>query len=365
MVGARSEVTLELRESGVQRIGKSSVSPFKLGIYRMGVVVWTFLHVIVRRLLRGPRHKGWDFRYELAASMLRAFAAEVHRVPAIDLRRYAIPTRVPSSLRNLVKHELVSFSGLYAETFTPGDRQGSRTLLYLHGGGYFLCSPATHRDLIARLSVATRARTIAVDYRKAPEYPYPAGIDDCEQAYRALLAEGVAPEDIIVAGDSAGGGLALAVMLRARDAGLPLPGCAILLSPWCDLSRSGASIQDNADYDYLTPAGLVLGVETYLQGQDPLHPHVTHLRADLRGLPPLLVTTGSAELFYSENLELVARAREHAVPVTHVIEPGRVHVSPLLASIAPSAAGTFTHIEAFIAAHSAASALTQGSAAAS
>jgi acetyl esterase/lipase len=343
---------VEVRESGVQRVGPRFGTRARRSLYRLYVALATVLQVVLRRVLRGPRHERWDFRYELAATLLRNMSRRLLAMPVPELRKYALASQIPGSLRTSTRHEMGNFSGLYAETHTPHAARGARTLLYFHGGGYVWCSPATHRDLLSRLAHAAHARTIAVDYRKAPEHPYPAGIEDCEHAYRTLLADGVPPEEIILAGDSAGGGLALSVMLRARDADLPLPGCAILLSPWCDLTRSGASIRSNAHYDYLTPDSLELGSATYLQGQDPLHPHVTHLRADLRGLPPLLVVTGDAELFYSENMELVARARTQGVSVTHLIEPGGVHVSPLLSTLAPSAASTFAHITAFVGAQS-------------
>jgi acetyl esterase/lipase len=341
--------SVQKRASGVQRISLGFGKRLRIGLYRLVVTLVTLLQVVLRRLVRGPRHQRWDFRYELAATLLRNMSQGAAELPVHELRKYALARPVPSFLRGSLRHEIGNFSGLYAETFTPQAVRGARTLLYFHGGGYVLCSPATHRDLVSRLAFVAAARTIAIDYRKAPEYPYPAGIDDCEQAYRALLAQGIPPEQIILAGDSAGGGLALAVLLRARDAALPLPGCAILLSPWCDLTQSGESIRINAAYDYLTPQNLVVGVGHYLQGQDPQHPHVTHVRADLRGLPPLMVVTGDAELFYSENMELVTRARAHGVSVTHLVEPGRVHVSALLSALAPSAASTFAHVEAFVA----------------
>ncbi len=343
---------MQQRRSGVQRAGLRFGTLLKIKISRFVLVLRTLLQVTLRRLLRGPLHARWDFRYELAATLMRNISQSLRPLSVLEIRQHGLPSPIPGFLRQSLRHELSSFSGLYAEIFTPRAVRGERTLLYFHGGGYLLCSPATHRDLVSRLAYVAAARTIVVDYRKAPEHPYPAGIDDCEQAYRALLAEGVPPEQIIVAGDSAGGGLALAVLLRARDAGLPLPGCALLLSPWCDLTRAGESIAANAAYDYLAADDLAIGVEHYLQGRDPHHPHVSHVRADLRGLPPLLVVTGDAELFYSENMELVARARQHAVTVTHLVEPGRVHVSALLSALAPSAASTFAHVEAFVAQHS-------------
>jgi monoterpene epsilon-lactone hydrolase len=309
----------------------------------------TFWAVLFRRLVRGPLHPGWNFRYEFTVMLLRRLSDRVHHRPLEELRTFALSTRIPAHMRDRIDHHSTTYCGMLAEVHTPrGHPEGGRTLLYFHGGGYILCSPATHRELIGRLAHATSARCIAVDYRKAPEHPFPAGIDDCEMAYRALLADGIPPEQIILAGDSAGGGLVLSVLLRARDAGLPLPAFAILFSPWCDLTRSGASIQTNAAYDYLTPSQLAFGVAQYLQGHDPEHPLASHVRADLRGLPPLLMFTGEAELFLSENLELAARAQAAGVEVTHHVSPASVHVFGLLAAISPAAAALFRHVSDFV-----------------
>jgi monoterpene epsilon-lactone hydrolase len=295
-----------------------------------------FCSVTARRLLKGPLHPGWDFRYELIATAMRMIQQRITRMPITKMRLHTLPTRVHISLRGRVEHERASFAGMYAEIFTPRDwTPAAPSVLYMHGGGYISCSPATHRDLVSRIAAESGARCISIDYRKAPEHPFPAPIDDCEAAYRALLAEGTPASRILLAGDSAGGGLVLAVLQRARAAGLPMPSAAILLSPWVDLSRQGASIRANAAYDYLTREALDLAVGHYLQGQDCMHPHVSPVHAELGGLPPLLLLTGSAELFLSENHAFAERALAQGVELTHHVEPGMVHVSALFASIAP------------------------------
>lgn len=340
---------MPVRQSGVQKRGKRRELSLRAALYCVFVAVWTFFAVLWGRLTRGPRHPGWGFRYEVAATVVRNVQMRVLKLPVVELRKYTLPTQIPLSVRRVVQHQRASLGGLYAEYFTPRRPSADKTtVLYFHGGGYIVCSPATHRELVSRIAASTGLRCIVVDYRKAPEYPYPTPIDDCEAAYRALLGEGVVAEDIILAGDSAGGGLVLSVLMRAREAGLPMPSSAVLLSPWVDLSCAGESVQSNAQYDYLSPESLTFAVEHYLQGQECLHPEVSHLQAELKGLPPLLVLTGTAELFYSENQAFVARAREHGVQVTHHVESGMVHVSALFAGFAPISRSTFEHIAQFV-----------------
>jgi epsilon-lactone hydrolase len=313
------------------------------------LALWALCLVSLRRLFKGPRHPGWDFRYELLATAVRVVQTSIMHMPMARMRLHTLPTRVHPSVREQLEHELGSLAGLYAESFAPRELgPEAPVVLYFHGGGYVSCSPATHRNLLSRIALASGARCIAVDYRKAPEYPFPVPIDDCEAAYRALLGEGVPPARVVLAGDSAGGALVLAVLQRVRDARLPLPAAAVLISPWVDLTYSGESVQGNAVYDYLTPAALALGAHHYLQGQDPRHPLASPMYADLRGLPPLLLLTGSAELFFSENHTLAARARAHGVELTHHVEQGMVHVSTLFAGLVPHAARGVDVIGAFV-----------------
>ncbi|MBM4363352.1 MAG: alpha/beta hydrolase [Deltaproteobacteria bacterium] len=315
----------------------------------LALLLWTTLAILVRRLFRGPLHPGWSLRYELVVGVVRASVRQGAALTPAEIRRGTPRARIHPKVKRAVSHQRTEYAGMRAELFTPAGGSGpGSTLLYLHGGGYIMCSPATHRDLISRIAEAASARTIAVDYRKAPEHPFPLPIDDAERAYRALLAEGVDPSRLFVGGDSAGGGLTLALLQRLRDDGLPLPRAAVLLSPWVDLTCSGDSIRENAHLDYLPADRLAWGASQYLGDGDPAHPHASAVNADLRGLPPLLVLTGGAELFLSENRAFVARAEAQGVAVTHEIEPGMVHVYPAFASFLPACAPAIDRIGAFM-----------------
>jgi monoterpene epsilon-lactone hydrolase len=194
------------------------------------------------------------------------------------------------------------------------------------------------------------ARCVAPDYRLAPEHPFPSGIDDCVAAYHALLEGGTDPSRIFIGGDSAGGGLTLAVLQRLRDAGEPLPRAALLLSPFVDATAEGGSLEDNARYDYL-PDDRERIVGLYTNGADAAHPHISPVNADLRGLPPMLMLTGALEILLDQNVALAERARAHGVDVTHVIEDGMVHVYPLLADVSAVARRSFRHMAALFANH--------------
>jgi epsilon-lactone hydrolase len=187
---------------------------------------------------------------------------------------------------------------------------GTRTLLYLHGGGYCVGSPRTHRGLAAHIARAAGATTYVPDYRLAPEHPHPAALDDALAAYRWLLAQGVNPVQIILGGDSAGGGLALATAVALRDAQLPLPGALVLISPWTDLTLSGDSARSHARRDpMLSHAIGALWARLYLDSYPPDHPACSPLFANLAGLPPMLIQVGSEEILLSDSQRLEQRAR--------------------------------------------------------
>ena len=317
------------------------------------LVLRVFFTVLFRRLFRGPKHADWDLRFEVVVEIARTLMRRGFDA-AVGSGRLAggrgMTAAIPEALRARLRHELTTHAGLPTEIHTPeGWTPGGPTLLYLHGGGYVTCSPRTHRALISRIATETGARCIAVEYRKAPAYPFPMPVDDALLAYRELLAAGVAPQTLFVAGDSAGGGLTLALLQRLRAEGDPLPRGAILLSPWVDLEGAGASVRENAAFDYLTDEMLAYGAAAYVSGGDRRDPLVSAVHADLRGLPPLLVQTGGAELFLSENEKLVARAREQGVEVVHEVEPGMVHVYQAFAQFVPGAANrAFAGIGRFV-----------------
>jgi acetyl esterase/lipase len=234
--------------------------------------------------------------------------------------------------------DLVDAGGVPAEwVAAPGVSPG-RVLLYFHGGAYQIGSPANLRHLVALLSGAAGARALSVDYRLAPEHPFPAAIEDALAAYRWLLASGIDPALIAVAGDSAGGGLALGALVALRDAGDPMPAGAVMLSPWTDLALTGDSLRTRAAVEVMIkPEGLPEDVALYLAGADPRHPYASPLYADLRGLPPLLIHVGDAEVILDDSTRLAARASEAGVEVSLEIWDDMPHVFPAFAGLLPEA----------------------------
>jgi acetyl esterase/lipase len=248
-------------------------------------------------------------------------------------------------------------------TFTAGSMGGiagewvsaagiaAGTLLYLHGGGYFACSPSTHRSITA--AYATRGLNVfAPDYRLAPEHPFPAAVDDALAVYRALLDSGIAPETLAIGGDSAGGGLALATLLAAKAAGLPMPACAILFSPWTDLAGTGASLQTNRQRDaMLVSDKLQEGASFYLNGTDPKNPLASPLYGDVSGLPPLLIQVGDTEILLDDSTRLAAAAQAAGVTVNLKIWRNMPHVWQVSQIFLPEARAALNEAAAFAKAH--------------
>lgn len=239
-------------------------------------------------------------------------------------------------------------AGVGAIVATPTKVPVERHILYLHGGGYALGSPRSHISMVARLALRARASATVIDYRLAPEHPYPAAIDDCVAAYRAIIADHD-PASVVIAGDSAGGGAALATLVALRDAGDPLPGAAYLLSPWTDLTASGESTSTKADVDPMIELdSLKSFADKYAGGQSLDTPGISPLFADLSGLPPLLVQVGSDEILLSDSTRLVERASAAGVMVDFEIAPGMWHVFQLFGGMMPEATTALVEAASFI-----------------
>ncbi len=207
----------------------------------------------------------------------------------------------------------------------PNSANG-RVVLYLHGGGYVMGSRRTHRELASRIALEAAARVLVLEYRLAPEHPFPAAVDDATAAYRWLRKQGIAASSIAIAGDSAGGGLTLATLLALRDAGDTLPACAVCLSPWTDLEGTGASAQPGgADDPMITIAGLRDTAKTYA-GNELRNPLAAPLYGNFKGLPPLLIQVGTREVLLDDSTRVADKARAAGVPVRLEIEEGAHHV---------------------------------------
>lgn len=249
--------------------------------------------------------------------------------------RMSWPGRVASRVMN-PRVEHFSDGVLDAEwTWVKGDAEMPHSaVLYLHGGGFYFGSPATHRALAAELSHASGSAVIAPDYRLAPEHPFPAALDDAIHAYHTLLARGMSPQSIVVAGDSAGGGLALAMMLALRDLGDPLPGGALLFSPWVDLASTGSACSGG-------PGMSIVAMETaarmYLSDANRFDPQVSPLRGYLEGLPPVHIHVSSAEALYGQSVDLEKRLRRANVPVELYVWESMPHAWHCFAPLLPEA----------------------------
>jgi phosphinothricin tripeptide acetyl hydrolase len=234
----------------------------------------------------------------------------------IEERRSAMD-QLALPLADDVSATLVDIDGMRAEWVTAAGAGEHRVVLYLHGGGYVIGSPRSHRHLAAAIAGAAATDALLLDYRLAPEHPFPAALDDAVAAYRWLLDQGILAEHIAVAGDSAGGGLTVATLLALRDAHLPRPAAGVCISPWVDLTCSGGSYQSKAGVDPIVrQAGVAEMARAYLGATDPRSPLASPLFADLRGLPPLLIHVGSDEVLLDDAIGLAERAKAAAVDAT-------------------------------------------------
>ncbi len=226
----------------------------------------------------------------------------------IELQRFPIS--------NDVEMKTVEVDGIRAEWQIVPSARRDRVLMYLHGGGFIMGSPNTHRLLTVALGEATETSVLSVDYRLAPEHPYPASLEDCTAAYNWLVSTGIEPKNIVIAGDSAGGNLTLATLIKLRDSGIPLPAAAVCLSPPTDMVRD-ESFFENAETDpILADVGLFWWIHAYLAGADPSDPLVSPVRAVLRGLPSLLIQVSTSEMLYSGSKRFAERAKAADVAVT-------------------------------------------------
>jgi len=250
--------------------------------------------------------------------------------------------------------EPVSLGGRDGEWLIPVGGASDATVLYLHGGGYCIGSLDTHRDLAGRIAVAAGCRVVTLDYRLAPEHPFPAAVDDASAAYRDLLAHGVSPERIAVAGDSAGGGLTMAMLLALRSAGTPLPAAAACLSPWADLTQSSAAYRQLADLDpMVSKSGLDLMARAYLGDTDARSELASPLYAeDLGGLPPVRIEVGEHEVLIEDATQLAERLEAAGVSVSLIVWPELIHVFQAFpVSLIPEAELSISGVGSFLAGH--------------
>jgi len=289
--------------------------------------------VVRRRLKEGPEQPGWSPIYEVLIEM-----AKRRDEGGADLtrRRATMDDFGLDELgRKRARFETVTAGGRPALWTVPTLGHDDAVVLYLHGGAYCLGSPQSHRSMTAGLAEAGLLRVLALDYRLAPEHACPAAIEDAVAAFDWLVEQGVPPERIVVAGDSAGGGLSLCTLVALRDRAGAVPAGGVLISPWLDLANVDPST--NNESDFIVRNGLATDAEAYAGGLPLEDPRVSPIHADLEGLPPLFTIAGGAETLLTDSVALEAKADKLGIDHTLFIEPGEVHVYPLFDGYNPRA----------------------------
>lgn len=315
-------------------------------------VMISVLTAIVRRLRAGPLVPGWSWGLELRRASLYGLldtAVEIGDPERWADLRFEAP--VPRSLRGVITVEPDSINGIPGEWLrTPSFPTPRPVIFYVHGGAFVVGSPGMERPFIAHVAGAARADAFSIDYRLSPRHRFPAALDDVTKAYIGLLERGIAPERIFLAGDSAGGNLAAALLIRLRDEGLALPAGAVLFSAWLDLAATGSTIDSNAATDYF-PSATSDPAEHYLGGTDPTDPRASPLYADLAGLPPMLIAAGGREIILEDSTRFADRAWEAGVEATLYVEEDMFHAWASVVPEHPVSQRTFMIVADWIESH--------------
>lgn len=304
----------------------------------------TFFTTIFRRIFRGPRRKAWSWKLEIVIALQGVSYNLLSKIGAVRYQR-ALTKLLTTIVGGGATVE--TSEELFGHWFIPPKDNGN-VILYLHGGGYVYGSVYTHGKMIGEIACATSARVLAIDYRLAPEHPQPAAIEDACLAYLQLLKSGIAPNRIVFAGDSAGGGLVISALLSLRDSNELLPAAGVCISPWVNLECSEKSFETNSLFDSVTREACLVAAAAYLNGTNPKNQAVSPVYANLYGLPPLLIHAGEVEVLHDQIVEFALKAKSMEVDVTLKVYDDMVHVWHMLTGVTPQAEKAITEIAEFI-----------------
>jgi acetyl esterase/lipase len=319
----------------------------------MARLVWlwavTFADTARRRALHGPLLPSWSLLFETVIRFLRRDWEETSGWEPARLRRDWNARPAPKKFAKRVAIQDESLGGVAVARFLPNGVLRDRTILYLHGGSYaYGSAKTTHAELLAHVADATHFEVVGVEYRLAPEHPYPAQLDDASAVFDALCQTGVAAESVVVMGDSSGGNLAFYLLLALRDRGGPMARSLVLLSPWSDLTMPGASFARNDAYDYGTRAVLLEHARRYAGDIALDDPRLSPVHADARGLCPTLIVSGDREIPRDDILALARKLQSAGVPLTLHTATDMPHNALVFAGMHPSADAAFDAVVAFV-----------------
>lgn len=287
------------------------------------------------------------FMYRQIVSRLDVFKRykEINRISEILPRIFMPPP-------GRCKITPVDAGGIKGEWSEPKFMDADRHILYIHGGGFCLFSTVFYREMVSRIALACKARALSINYRMAPKYPYPAAIEDVISAYRQLLSDGFRPSRIAVIGDSAGGGLVLSLLQNLRDNKMPLPACAVCISPWADLTLSGKSFEEKRKKDHLMRGNALQSCAAhYLQGKDASHPSISPVFGDFSSLPPILFQVGGEEVLLNDSETAVKKSQDAGTQAELSVWPGMVHDFQLWARMLPDGRKAIREIGQFVIKH--------------
>ncbi len=274
---------------------------------------------------------------KIAIAILRALP--IKKEYSIEKKRHILNKIVSTAKipKDIIVESIKINNKLYAEWIYHKNADMDKTILYLHGGAYTVGSPKTHRPFVARVAKLTNMKVLLIDYRLAPENPFPAALEDAIMAYKWLVDNiKKDPTKIVIMGDSAGGGLTLSTMVKLREENIALPYAAVCYSPWVDLSLSGESVKTKEETDpQLSKMELSFAAEMYLQGESPRNPLASPLYANLQGLPPLLIQCGTTEILMDDSIRITRKAKEQGVKVKLEIFEGMTHCFQLFGESIP------------------------------